>query len=249
MKLELKKLLISEKEFQEITGISIEEINEITIYQEKIALHKFRKTTINFLSYFAAFLIGISLILALIIWLLSQIIEFVTKRELYDFNFILRLSAYLSLPVSLFISIKLNYRKLAKLNTKKKYFKHLTVLFNEYKKHNQIVRAIDVKEQLEAVEEQTGSESQVKSTLSKALVEMREDLIKALKIEKILRENRTVVETNPELFKSSFDATNVQKIIDRGSEYDRLINKALKIGSKLNKEMKLMQNDNNGERQ
>lgn len=248
MKLELKKLLISEKEFQEITGISIEEINEITIYQEKIVLHKVRKTTINFLSYFAAFSIGISLILALIIWLSTQIIEFVTKRELSDFNFILRLSAYLSLPVSLFISIKLNYRKLAKLNTKKNYFKHLTVLFNEYKKHNQIVRAIDVKEQLEAVE-QTGSESQVKSTLSKALVEMREDLIKALKIEKILRENRTVVETNPELFKSSFDATNVQKIIDRGSEYDRLINKTLKIGSKLNKEMKLMQNDNNGDRQ
>ena len=248
MKLELKKLLISEKEFQEITGISIEEINEITIYQEKIVLHKFRKTTINFLSYFAAFLIGISLILALIIWVLSQIVEFVMKRELYDFYFILRLSAYLSLPVSLFISIKLNYRKLAKLNTKKNYFKHLTVLFNEYKKHNQIVRAIDVKEQLEAVE-QTGAESQVKSTLSKALVEMREDLIKALKIEKILRENRTVVETNPELFKSSFDATNVQNIIDRGSEYDRLINKTLKIGSKLNKEMKLMQNDNNGDRQ
>lgn len=243
MKPELEKLLISEIQFQEITGISITEVSEIIIDREKKFFHKLRKIALDFFMATSIYIIGISVVLALIIWLLAQIFKFGLPTESSDFFSALKLAAYFSIPIGSFIAIKLNYGKLAKLNAKKNNLKHLAVLFNEFQKHNQIVRAIDVKEQLDAVE-QTESDPQIKLTLLKALIEMREDLIKALKVEKILRENSSVVQTNPELFQSSFNATNVQKIIDRGSEYDRLINKTLKIGTKVNQEIKLMQNDN-----
>ncbi len=243
MKPELNELLISEKEFQEITGISIDEVNEIAIYQEKIFIHKFRKIAINFLKDFSISLLAISIVLAIILWILSQIFSSLFAAvEVSSFASALRTAAYFSLPISLLLSLKLHYGKLGKLQTKNKYLKHLTILFNEFKKHNQIVKAIDVKDQLESLE-QKESDPQIKLTLLKSLVEMREDLIKALKIEKILRENRTVVETNPELFQSSFNATKVQKIIDRGSEYDRLINKTLKLGAEVTKEVKKMQSN------
>ncbi|MGF1489195.1 MAG: hypothetical protein ACFBSE_19075 [Prochloraceae cyanobacterium] len=243
MKPELEKLLISEIQFQEITGISITEVNEIIIDREKKFLHKLRKIALDFFMAISIYIIGISVVLALIIWLFAQIFRLELQPESANFFSALKLAAYFSIPIGSSIAIKLNYGKLAKLNAKKNNLKHLAVLFNEFQKHNQIVRAIDVKEQLDAVE-QTESDPQIKLTLLKALIEMREDLIKALKVEKILRENSSVVQTNPELFQSSFNATNVQKIIDRGSEYDRLINKTLKIGTKVNQEIKLMQNDN-----
>ncbi len=243
MKPELEKLLISERQFQEITGISIDEIKEIIIHQEKLFSHKLQKFIIHFSTNLSIYLIIISVILAALFWLLSQIFGILfVEIKLYSFSSALKISAYFSIPISLFLSIQRNYGKLKQIKTKKNNLKHLIILFNEFKKHNQIVKAIDVKEQLEEVE-QTRSDSQVKLTLLKALIEMRQDLIKALKVEKILRENQKVIETNPELFKASFDTTKVQKIIDRGSEYDRLINKTLKIGTEVNKEMKKMKNN------
>jgi hypothetical protein len=82
--------------------------------------------------------------------------------------------------------------------------KSLKGILKEIKKYNQLIKAIDINDQLESV-------NQIKTTISdrekviEALQLTRLDLIRALKTEKILWDNKGFMKQNPTIFVNSLD--------------------------------------------
>ncbi|MBD3562318.1 hypothetical protein H6S82_26280 [Planktothrix sp. FACHB-1355] len=69
----------------------------------------------------------------------------------------------------------------------------------------------------------------------------REDIIRALKTEKVLRENEQFIKINPELFANNLTALAALQVDEQASEYGRYLNEAFQIGLSIQDEMKKLQ--------
>ncbi|MBE9227806.1 hypothetical protein IQ264_20495 [Phormidium sp. LEGE 05292] len=114
--------------------------------------------------------------------------------------------------------------------------KNLQGLLSEVAKHNQIVRDIDTLDQLQAVGNPVALNN--REQVIEALKITKEDLVRALNTERILRENPGF---NSERF--AIDLTNLRalKVSEQAGEYGRLLNEALQIGVSVQQEMKKLQ--------
>ncbi len=117
----------------------------------------------------------------------------------------------------------------------------LSSLKSEVIKFNSLVEAISVNDQLrEAGNEGLNLNDRIK--IIEALKLTKKDLVRALKTERILRENKGVISTNPELFANSLTTLKAWQVSDKATEYGQLLNNVLQIAVEVQKEMKKLQN-------
>jgi hypothetical protein len=118
--------------------------------------------------------------------------------------------------------------------------KHLIHLFDDVDRYNAIIKAIEINDRIEDAGNQ---EVKIvdRAKVVQALQLIRDDLVRALKTERILRENKKFVAANTELFATNLTALNGLQISNRASERGRLLNEALQLAVAVQAEMKKLQ--------
>ncbi|MEG4045339.1 hypothetical protein [Microcoleus sp. Pol17_C1] len=121
--------------------------------------------------------------------------------------------------------------------------KDLINLFDDVDRYNGIIKAIEINDKIE-----DAGNAAVKigdrAKVIQALQLIRDDLVRALKTERILRENKKFVATNSELFANNLRTLNALQISDRASKQGRLLNEALQLAIGVQEEMKKFQDRN-----
>ncbi|MDF0554829.1 hypothetical protein [Kamptonema sp. UHCC 0994] len=118
--------------------------------------------------------------------------------------------------------------------------KHLVNLFDDVDRYNAIIKAIEINDNIEEAGNQKVT-IRNREQVIEALHLIREDLIRALKTERILRENKKFVASNADMFDTNFRALTALQINDRASEQGRLLNEALQIAVGVQEEMEKLQ--------
>ncbi|MBE9126836.1 MULTISPECIES: hypothetical protein [unclassified Coleofasciculus] len=118
--------------------------------------------------------------------------------------------------------------------------RNLGSLLDEVDRYNGVIKAIDLKDQLEVAGTTSMSLSDRQNVIE-ALTLIKEDLLKAIRVERILRENKTLLVSNPELLASNLRILNALQVNDQASEYGHLLNEALQIAADVSEEMKKLQ--------
>jgi len=118
--------------------------------------------------------------------------------------------------------------------------RNLIRLFQDVDRYNSVIRAIDINDQIEAVGNPEVSLTN-RTKVIHALRLTREDIIRALKTERILRENESFIRFNSDLFDSNLMALTALQVNDQASEHGRLLNEALQIVVDVQEEMKRLQ--------
>ncbi|MBW4611802.1 MAG: hypothetical protein KME21_00670 [Desmonostoc vinosum HA7617-LM4] len=116
----------------------------------------------------------------------------------------------------------------------------LQILLNDVDRYNSVIKAIDINDQ---IEEAGNSEVtiQERETIVEALKLTRADLIRALKTERILRENQSFILKNTELFVNNLATLTAMQVTEQATEHGRLLNEALQIALDVQHEMKRLQ--------
>jgi hypothetical protein len=120
-------------------------------------------------------------------------------------------------------------------------YRNLVRLFEDVVRFNSVIKAIHINDQIEAV----GNSSvrlKNREKVIQALRLTREDIIRALKTERILRENEKFIKLNSELFDNNLMALTALQVSDQASEHGRLLNEALQIVVDVQEEMRKLQN-------
>ncbi len=118
--------------------------------------------------------------------------------------------------------------------------RNLVRIFDDVKRFNSVIKAIDINDQIESVGNQN-VRLQNREKVIQALRIVREDIIRALKTERILRKNENFIKVNAELFESNLMALTALQANDKASEHGRLLNEALQIVVDVQEEMRKLQ--------
>jgi hypothetical protein len=116
----------------------------------------------------------------------------------------------------------------------------LTILLDEVEKYHDLVAAIDINDQLAAsgnVESSIHDRDQVTA----ALQLIREDLVRALKTERILRDNKKLLANNQELFVNNLASLQALEVSSQAGEYAQLLNQSLQIAIDVQAEIRKLQ--------
>ncbi|MEH2273442.1 MAG: hypothetical protein V7K40_01070 [Nostoc sp.] len=116
----------------------------------------------------------------------------------------------------------------------------LQILLTDVERYNTVIRAIDINDQ---IEEAGNPEVLIKEreNVVAALKLTKADLIRALKTEKILRENKSFILSNTELFVNNLATLTAMQVNEQATEHGRLLNEALQIALDVQHEMKRLQ--------
>ncbi|MEB3826287.1 hypothetical protein [Phormidium sp. CCY1219] len=114
-------------------------------------------------------------------------------------------------------------------------------LLDDVENYNDLIKAIDLNDQLEEVGN-PGVQLTNREEIIDALELTRQDLLRALRTERILRENKNFIQRNPELFANNLNALEALQVSDKASERGRLLNEALQIALNTQGELRKMQN-------
>lgn len=116
----------------------------------------------------------------------------------------------------------------------------LQILLSDVERYNTVIRAIDINDQ---IEEAGNPEVLIKERASviEALKLTKSDLVRALKTERILRENKSFILSNTELFVNNLATLTAMQVNEQATEHGRLLNEALQIALDVQYEMKKLQ--------
>ena len=116
----------------------------------------------------------------------------------------------------------------------------LNTLLHEVDRFNAVVKAIDINDKIEAA---GNAEVSIKerTRVIEALKYTRADLVRALKTERILRENKKFIVNNSELLADNLATLTQMQVTEQASEHGRLLNEALEIALDVQQEMKRLQ--------
>lgn len=117
----------------------------------------------------------------------------------------------------------------------------LCYLLDEVERYNAVIKAIHISDQLEAVGTTFRSISDRQKVIE-ALTLTKEDLVRAMMAERILRENKSFLLGNSELLATNLRTLQTIQINDQASEYGRLLNEALQIAASVQEEMGKLKN-------
>ena len=120
-------------------------------------------------------------------------------------------------------------------------YRNLVRLFEEVKRFNSVIKAIEINDQIEAVGN-PGVRLRNREQVIHALKLAREDIIRALKTERILRENESFIKLNADLLDNNLTALTELQVSDQASEHGRLLNEALQIVVDVQQEMRKLHN-------
>nr|WP_208492336.1 hypothetical protein [aff. Roholtiella sp. LEGE 12411] len=129
-----------------------------------------------------------------------------------------------------------NKNKFIKLNMTNS----LLILLNDVNRYNSVIRAIDINDQIEEAGNPEVSIKERKKVIE-ALKLTRTDLVRALKTEKILRENKSFIISNTELFVNNLATLTAMQVTEQATEHGRLLNEALQIALDVQHEMRKLQ--------
>ena len=119
--------------------------------------------------------------------------------------------------------------------------KLLVNLLDEVDKYHAVIHAIHINDELEAAGT-AGTTLSDRAKVIEGLQLTRDDLVRAFKTERILRENKQLISTNPELFANNLRTLQAMQLSsDQASEYGRLLNDALQIAVDVQAEMRQLQ--------
>jgi hypothetical protein len=113
-------------------------------------------------------------------------------------------------------------------------------ILDDIDRYNAIVKAIDLNDNLAEVgnhQIQLNNREQVIA----ALTLIREDLVRAMKTENILRRNKKFLTEHDDLFVSNLTALTGLQISNRATQQGRLLNEALQIATRVQAELKQLQ--------
>jgi hypothetical protein len=114
-------------------------------------------------------------------------------------------------------------------------------LLNDVDRYNAIIKAIDINDQIEAAgNPQVAIEHRHK--VIEALNITKLDLERALKTERILRENKSFMLTNSDLFAYNLATLTSMQVSEEATEHGRLLNEALQVAFDVQNEMGRLQN-------
>ena len=116
----------------------------------------------------------------------------------------------------------------------------LRILLNDVERYNSVIKAIDINDQIEDVGN-LGVSIQAREKVLLALELTRNDLIRALKTERILRENKSFIITNSDLFTNNLATLASMQVTEEATEHGKLLNEALQISLDVQQEMKKLQ--------
>ncbi|WP_375512827.1 hypothetical protein [uncultured Nostoc sp.] len=116
----------------------------------------------------------------------------------------------------------------------------LQILLTDVERYNTVIRAIDINDK---IEEAGNPEVLIKQRASviEALKLTKSDLVRALKTERILRENKSFILSNTELFVNNLATLTAMQVNEQATEHGRLLNEALQIALDVQHEMKRLQ--------
>jgi hypothetical protein len=117
----------------------------------------------------------------------------------------------------------------------------LVNLLDEVDKYHAVINAIALSDQLENAGA-TGVSLSDRNQVIQGLQLTREDLVRALKIERILRENKEIIATHPDLLTNNLSTIEtLQQSTNQASQYGKLLDQALQIALDVQAEMRKMQ--------
>ena len=119
----------------------------------------------------------------------------------------------------------------------------LRILLNDVERYNSVIKAIEINDQIEDVGN-LGVGIQEREKVLEALELTRNDLIRALKTERILRENKHFIITNSNLFTNNLATLASMQVSEEATEHGRILNEALQISLDVQEEMKRLQSKN-----
>ncbi|MCC5638369.1 hypothetical protein LC593_21525 [Nostoc sp. CHAB 5844] len=115
--------------------------------------------------------------------------------------------------------------------------KALTMLLDEVDQYHAVIQAIDIHDQLATSDNSINDREQVIS----ALQLIREDLVRALKTERILRDNKKLLANNQELFVNNLANLQALQVSTQAGEYAQLLNQSLQIALDVQAEIRKLQ--------
>ncbi|EHC08649.1 hypothetical protein [Fischerella thermalis] len=121
-----------------------------------------------------------------------------------------------------------------------RYPKSLIILLNEVDKFHTAVQALDNLDQL-AVSENSENNFNERQTVITALELVREDLVRALKIERILRDNKKLLPEQEELFVNNLANLQSLRISSSIGEYVQILNQSLQIDLDVQSQIRKLQ--------
>ncbi len=127
-----------------------------------------------------------------------------------------------------------------KNNTRKA--EYLLGILADVEKYNDLIDVIHLNDQLEDVGN-TEMEIINRPQVITVLRHTRENLVRALKTERIFRENQQVINRNPDLFAHNLASVEAMQMSDRATERGRLLNEALQIALNAQAEMRKLKQD------
>jgi hypothetical protein len=116
----------------------------------------------------------------------------------------------------------------------------LQVLLNDVERFNTVIKVIDINDQIEAAGNLEVSIKE-RHKVIEALKLTRKDLVRALRTEKILRENKHFILGNSELFANNLAALASMEVTQEAAEHSKLLNEALEIALDVQYQMKKLQ--------
>ncbi|HLO86125.1 MAG TPA: hypothetical protein VK203_14110 [Nostocaceae cyanobacterium] len=119
----------------------------------------------------------------------------------------------------------------------------LRILLHDVARYNAVIKAIDINDQIEEAGNPEVSIQQ-RDKIIAALKLTKSDLIRALKTERILRENKNFILHNSDLFVNNLSALSAMQVTEQATEHGRLLNEALQIALDVQHEMKRLQSSN-----
>jgi len=118
----------------------------------------------------------------------------------------------------------------------------LVRLLQDVERYNSVIKAIQISDEIEAAFGNTDATISDRETVISALKLTREDLLRALRTERILRENQEFIGTNTELFANNLTAIQALQVSDKANAYGQSLDRALQIGVSIQTEMRKLQN-------
>lgn len=116
----------------------------------------------------------------------------------------------------------------------------LTILLDEVDQYHAVIKAIDINDEL-------ATSGNIKSRISDreqviaALQLIREDLVRALKTERILRDNKKLLAQNQELFVNNLANLQALQLSSQAGEYAQFLNQSLQIALDVQAEISKLQ--------
>ncbi len=209
MRPDLEGLAITKKDLKRLTGVCVDEM--------------------KFYSY--KYIIIFSVIVVFALMIISLIIAFQIDIIIF--------AGWLLIVVGLFNQI--NYygipRNILKVLFWQKPSEHLLNILQEVERYNAIIKAIDIKDMLEEAGNPAIGLSKREQVIE-ALEITRSDLVRGLKTERILRENKSFIEGHPEMFAKNLIALTALQVSNQASEQGQILDEALQIAVSVQREMR-----------